>query len=99
METLAEQLRGLSHRRNGIVATLVNIVVTLFRIMPKTASKNTAISSTASVAWLLVIQQRYSLEAAATTLGTTPRRVQHMLAGLLQRQAGRLPCRARQEFA
>jgi hypothetical protein len=45
-------------------------------------------SSYASVAWLLVMSQHYSLEEAATTLGTTPRRVQHMLAGLLQRRAG-----------
>jgi hypothetical protein len=47
------------------------------------------LSSTASMAWLLVMRQRYSLQAAATLLGTTPRRVEHMLAGMVQRRAQR----------
>jgi hypothetical protein len=41
----------------------------------------------AQMAWLLVMRQRYSLQSAATLLGTTPRRVQHMLAGMVQRRA------------
>jgi hypothetical protein len=41
----------------------------------------------AAMAWLLVMRQRFSLQAAATVLGTTPRRVEHMLAGMLQRRA------------
>jgi len=41
------------------------------------------------MAWMLVMRQRYSLDAAATLLGTTPRRVQHMLAGMMQRRAHR----------
>jgi hypothetical protein len=41
----------------------------------------------ASMAWLLVMRQRYSLLAAAALLGTTPRRVEHMLAGMVQRRA------------
>jgi len=41
----------------------------------------------ASMAWLLVMRQRFSLDAAATVLGTTPRRVEHMLAGMVQRRA------------
>ena len=43
----------------------------------------------ASMAWLLVMRQRYSLQAAATLLGTTPRRIEHMLAGMMQRRAQR----------
>jgi hypothetical protein len=43
----------------------------------------------ASMAWVLVMRQRFSLESAATVLGTTPRRVQHMLAGMVQRRAQR----------
>jgi len=43
----------------------------------------------ASMAWMLVMRQRYSLDAAATLLGTTPRRVEHMLAGMVQRRAQR----------
>jgi len=43
----------------------------------------------ATMAWLLVMRQRYSLQAAATLLGTTPRRVEHMLAGMVQRRAQR----------
>ena len=39
------------------------------------------------MAWLLVMRQRYSLQAAATLLGTTPRRIEHMLAGMVQRRA------------
>jgi hypothetical protein len=46
-------------------------------------------TQTATMAWLLVMRQRYSLEAAASLLGTTPRRVQHMLAGMVQRRAQR----------
>jgi len=45
------------------------------------------LSPAASLAWLLVMRQRFSLEAAATIMGTTPRRVQHMLAGMVQRRA------------
>jgi len=45
------------------------------------------LSPAASMAWLLVMRQRFSLEAAATIMGTTPRRVQHMLAGMVQRRA------------
>jgi hypothetical protein len=56
------------------------------RTMIKTAKP---LSSTASMAWLLVMRQRYSLQAAATLLGTTPRRVEHMLAGMVQRRAQR----------
>jgi hypothetical protein len=41
----------------------------------------------ASMAWLLVMRQRYSLQSAASLLGTTPRRVEHMLAGMVQRRA------------
>jgi hypothetical protein len=41
----------------------------------------------AAMAWLLVMRQRFSLQAAATVLGTTPRRVEHMLAGMVQRRA------------
>lgn len=41
------------------------------------------------MAWMLVMRQRYSLEAAATLLGTTPRRIEHMLAGMVQRRAHR----------
>jgi hypothetical protein len=44
-------------------------------------------SAAATMAWLLVMRQRYSLQAAATLLGTTPRRVEHLLAGLMQRRA------------
>lgn len=54
--------------------------------MPKVCKEPTP---TASMAWLLVMRQRYSLDAAATLLGTTPRRVEHMLAGMLQRRAQR----------
>jgi hypothetical protein len=43
----------------------------------------------AAMAWMLVMRQRYSLEAAATLLGTTPRRIEHMLAGMVQRRAHR----------
>jgi hypothetical protein len=43
----------------------------------------------ASMAWMLVMRQRYSLDAAASLLGTTPRRVEHMLAGMVQRRAQR----------
>ena len=45
------------------------------------------LSQTASLAWLLVMRQRFSLDAAATIMGTTPRRIEHMLAGMLQRRA------------
>lgn len=43
----------------------------------------------ACMAWLLVMRQRLSLDAAATIMGTTPRRVEHMLAGMVQRRAQR----------
>jgi hypothetical protein len=45
------------------------------------------LSPLASMAWLLVMRQRFSLDAAATIMGTTPRRVEHILAGMLQRRA------------
>ena len=45
------------------------------------------LSQTAAMAWLLVMRQRYSLDSAAALLGTTPKRVQHMLAGAMQRRA------------
>jgi hypothetical protein len=54
--------------------------------MVKTAKP---LSPAASMAWLLVMRQRFSLQAAATILGTTPRRVEHMLAGMVQRRAQR----------
>jgi hypothetical protein len=54
--------------------------------MNKTCKQPTQI---ASMAWLLVMRQHYSLQAAASLLGTTPRRVEHMLAGMVQRRAQR----------